>query len=72
MAISRILNYVVCVQLQIKKNQSPRHKNDIQQNKSTKIILKKNKIIHVLSIKKQKYQKRITRGIQNSVTNLKW
>ena len=71
MAISRILNYVVCVQLQIKKNQSPRHKNEIQQNKSTKIILKKNKIYTCIINKKKKYQKRITRGIQNSVTNLK-
>ena len=35
------------IQLQIKKNQSPRHKNDIQQNNSTKIILKKNKNIYM-------------------------
>lgn len=54
MAISRILNYVVCVQLQIKKNQSPRHKNDIQQNKSTKIILKKNKTYTCIINKKTK------------------
>lgn len=44
MAISGILNYFESVQ--IKKNQRTRHKNDIQQNNSTKMktILKKNKI----------------------------
>lgn len=56
MAISGILNYFesVYIQLQMKKNQRTRHKNDIQQNNSKKMktILKKNKIYTCIINKK--------------------